>query len=226
MPVRTLVSTALLLIGCTLLPGCAADAQKGAPGGKPVAQGANAPAPQQAPAGQTPAAAASYGSAASASTACMTRLQARLDTAAAAQRADSTRKRPGSGRDPVYAVEKGWYPKMPAFRDGSILPCSRVVAYYGNPREKKMGVLGEYPRDEMFRRFDRQVDDWRKADPATPVVPAFHLVSVVAQGDPGKSGKYRMIMPDTLLKEVYGWARQKNGIFIIDVQVLKEVFEY
>ncbi len=160
-----------------------------------------------------------FGSTAAASAACMQALEQRLATAAAAERADSTAKRPPAGHSAAFARREGWYPKMPAFRDGSILPCSRIVAYYGHPSSKRMGALGEFPKEEMLRRFKNQVAEWRRADPSTPVVPALHMVSVVAQGDPGTSGKYRTITGDAKVNEVYGWAKEAGAIFIVDLQV-------
>jgi len=59
---------------------------------------------------------------------------------------------------------------------------------------------------------------WEKADPSLPVQPALHLVAVVAQGEPGKAGKYRMIHPDALVNEVHAWAKEIKGIFFIDIQ--------
>ena len=101
---------------------------------------------------------------------------------------------------------------------GALLPSHRIVTCYGNPLSKKMGILGEVEPQEMFRRFDAQLDAWRKADPATPVLPAFHLIAVVAQGEPGPTGKYRTIMRDALVETVYGWAKSKNAIMFIDIQ--------
>jgi len=123
-----------------------------------------------------------------------------------------------AGEDPEYAQRCGWPVKAPPPLPGSILPEKRIVAYYGNPRSNKMGVLGEYPKDEMLRRLKVEVAKWEKADPSLPVQPALHLVAVVAQGAPGKTGKYRMIHPDALVNEVYGWAKEVNGILFIDIQ--------
>ena len=123
-----------------------------------------------------------------------------------------------AGEDPEFAKQHGWPVKTPPTLPGSILPGKRIVAYYGNPRSKKMGALGEYPKDEMLRRLKVEVAKWEKADPSLPVQPALHLVAVVAQGEPGKSGKYRMIHPDALVNEVYGWAKEVNGILFVDIQ--------
>jgi hypothetical protein len=150
--------------------------------------------------------------------------KAAADSAAAASAATSTPARPAStgyraGEDPNYAAKMGWPVKGPDALAGAILPHKRIIAYYGNPLSTRMGVLGEYPKDEMLRRFDSQLEEWRRADPATPVQPALHLIAVVAAGEPGASGKYRTIMRDTLVEQVYGWAKARNAILFIDIQV-------
>src|SRR5215471_15115220 len=68
------------------------------------------------------------------------------------------------------------WPAGPAVLPGAILPKYRIVAYYGNPHSKRMGVLGEYPEQEMLSMLDNTAAMWRKADPSTPVIPAIHLV--------------------------------------------------
>jgi hypothetical protein len=123
-----------------------------------------------------------------------------------------------AGEDPEYAKKCGWPVATPPLLPGSILPQKRIVAYYGNPRSKKMGALGEYPKDEMLQRLKREVAKWEKVDPSVPVQPALHLVAVVAQGEPGKAGKYRMVMPDNVVNEVYGWAKEINALLFIDIQ--------
>jgi hypothetical protein len=102
---------------------------------------------------------------------------------------------------------------------GSILPARRIVAYYGNPLSKRMGILGELPPDQMLARFDKEIAAWRRADPATPVQPALHLIAVVAQGAPGRDGKYRLRMADSLVERVASWAAMRNALIFLDVQV-------
>ncbi|HEY3307028.1 MAG TPA: hypothetical protein VGJ93_01110 [Desulfuromonadaceae bacterium] len=123
-----------------------------------------------------------------------------------------------AGEDPDYAKKCGWPVKCPPVLPGSILPHKRIVAYYGNPLSKKMGALGEFPKDEMLRRLKGEVARWQKADPATPVQPALHLIAVVAQGEPGKAGKYRMVIPDKIVNEVYAMAKEANALLFIDIQ--------
>ncbi|MGQ0813146.1 MAG: hypothetical protein ACT4O1_01620 [Gemmatimonadota bacterium] len=123
-----------------------------------------------------------------------------------------------AGEDPAFAEKMGWPVNGPAPLAGAILPARRIVAYYGNPLSKRMGALGEYEPAEMLRRLERQADEWRKADTATPVQSALHLIVTVAQGQPGPSGKYRTIMRDALVEQVYGWAKSKGHIMFIDIQ--------
>ena len=123
----------------------------------------------------------------------------------------------------IYALRKfdrtpGWPVAGPAPKAGAILPNKRVVAYYGNPLSKKMGILGEIPPDEMIAKLKGVVKEWEAADPETPVQPALHYISVVAQGAPGKDGKYRLRMDSSRIEEVYGWAKKANAIMFVDIQ--------
>jgi len=112
-----------------------------------------------------------------------------------------------------------WPPTMPAPLPGSILPSKRIIAFYGNPRSVRMGILGEFAPDEMLRKLDAEVAEWNRLDPKTPVQPALHLIAVVAAGDKGFDGKYRNRMDSTLIEKVYGWAKSRNAIMFLDVQV-------
>jgi hypothetical protein len=113
----------------------------------------------------------------------------------------------------------GWPVKSPKALPGAILPEKRIVAFYGNPLSKRMGILGELEPEQMFAKLDKEVAAWEKADPSTPVQPAFHLVFVTAQGQPGSGNKYRLRMADKLAEKVIGWAEQKNALVFLDLQV-------
>jgi hypothetical protein len=115
--------------------------------------------------------------------------------------------------------EPKWPVDAPAPLPGSILPQKRIVAFYGNPLQKRMGILGALPPDEMLAKLDREVAAWNAADSTMPVQPALHLIAVVAQDAPGTSGKYRMRMDSALIEKVYGWAQRRNALLFLDVQV-------
>jgi hypothetical protein len=116
-------------------------------------------------------------------------------------------------------ADKLWPVKMPEPLAGSILPHKRIVAYYGNPLSKRMGILGEIPHEEMLARLDKEVAAWEKADPSTPVQHALHMVAVTAQGQPGKGAKYRLRMTDATIQKVLDWAEKRDAIVFLDIQV-------
>ena len=122
-------------------------------------------------------------------------------------------------------LDRKWPVKMPAPLPGAIFPEKRVVAFYGNPLVKKMGVLGEYPKDEMLAKLDKEVARWAKADPSHPVVPALHVIVTVASGTPGKNGLYRTQMFDSLTNTMYSWAKAKQALLFVDVQIGKSTVQ-
>ena len=140
------------------------------------------------------------------------------DTARVVTRKITKKKAPVAAPEP--AVEESLWPvKGPDPLPGAILPAKRIVAFYGNPLSKRMGILGELPPDEMLAKLDREVAAWNAADPATPVQPALHMIAVVASDGPGKSGKYRTRMDSALIEKVYGWAHDRNALLFLDLQV-------
>lgn len=95
----------------------------------------------------------------------------------------------------------------------------RVIAYYGTPLSKKMGVLGATPKDEMLARLAERTQLWQTADPVTPTKCALELIAIVAQAHPGKNNLHRARLPAAKIDEVLGWAREANCLLILDVQV-------
>ncbi len=112
-----------------------------------------------------------------------------------------------------------WPVKAPEPLPGSILPRTRIVAYYGNPLSKRMGILGQIPPDSMLARLAKEVALYHASDSATPVIPALDFIVTVAQASPGGDGKYRLRMPDTLIQRVAGWAERAHALLFLDVQI-------
>ena len=103
---------------------------------------------------------------------------------------------------------------------GALLPAKRIVAFYGNPLSKKMGVLGEYPVDEMLvearsgcrlngrrptprRRCSRRCTSSRSSRKARR-----DAMACIA-----------LRMDTALIEKVYGWAQRKNALLFLDIQV-------
>jgi hypothetical protein len=106
------------------------------------------------------------------------------------------------------------YPKV-----GALLPFYRIVAYYGNFYSRGMGVLGQYDPPQMLERLRAAVDEWHKADPSTPVMPAIHYIVQTAQESPQKDGTYRLQMPDDQIDKALALAEEVHGVVFIDFQV-------
>lgn len=112
-----------------------------------------------------------------------------------------------------------WPPKAVYPKEGAILPYKRIVAYYGNFYSSQMGILGQYPPEQMLRKLNTEIRNWEKADTLTPVVPAIHYIAVTAQRNAGIGGKYRLRMPFHQIDKALDLAKQVNGIIFLDIQV-------
>lgn len=112
-----------------------------------------------------------------------------------------------------------WPATMPFPNQGAILPFKRIVAFYGNLFSKKMGILGELPKDSMLKKLTETMKLWQRADTTIPVIPGLHYIAVTAQGAPGKDGKHRMRMPFNQIDTIINWAKEINALVFVDIQV-------
>jgi hypothetical protein len=133
-------------------------------------------------------------------------------------------RRKGAARDwRRYALTPSdsarWPVKGPAPLPGSLLPEHRIIAFYGNPNSTRMGILGQLPPEEMLPKLQRTAEEWARADPGRPVMPALHLIATVAQGKPGAGRKYRLRHSDRLIEQVLGWAEERGWVVFLDVQI-------
>ena len=114
----------------------------------------------------------------------------------------------------------GLWPVKAAYPlSGAVLPFNRIVAFYGNLYSKKMGILGELPKNEMLKKLKGAVKLWQDADSSLPVIPALHYIAVTAQGSPGKDNKHRLRMPFHQIDTIINWANEINGLVFLDLQV-------
>lgn len=116
-------------------------------------------------------------------------------------------------RRPLWPVRAA-YPQ-----GGALLPANRILAYYGNFYSKGMGILGEYPENEVLTKLLAEKMRWEAADPSTPVVLAIEYIDVTAQASAGKDGKYRLRMPDSQIDRAIAMAKKVDGIVMLDIQV-------
>ncbi|HEU4828981.1 MAG TPA: hypothetical protein VFT04_07285 [Gemmatimonadales bacterium] len=139
-------------------------------------------------------------------------------------RADSIRaaRASHSARPPVRrfaATDTVPWPDIPDPAPGALLPTHRIIAFYGNPLSRRMGILGELPPAEMLAKLEQTAAEWAEADSTKDVIPALHMIVTVAQAAPGGDGKYRLRMTDSLMHRVARWAEERGWLFFVDVQV-------
>ena len=99
---------------------------------------------------------------------------------------------------------------------GAILPYHRIVAYYGNLYSKRMGILGELPKQEMLNKLMGEIKKWEAADSSLPVLPSLHYVAITAQAG---GEKKRMRMPFHQIDTIMAWAKEINALVFLDIQV-------
>jgi hypothetical protein len=112
-----------------------------------------------------------------------------------------------------------WPVKAPYPLPGAILPYNRIIAFYGNLYSKRMGVLGELPKNEMLKKLQSEVTKWQKADSTVKTIPALHYIAITAQGAPGKANLHRMQMPFKQIDTIMNWAKSIDALVFLDIQV-------
>lgn len=99
-----------------------------------------------------------------------------------------------------------------AFLDSHLL-----VTWYGNPHSRRMGVLGERSGRARADALRAQAAAYAPLTPKT-VVPAYHLVAVIAQPAPGADAKYRRRESAAVIRALLGEARQYGFRLVLDIQ--------
>ena len=97
-----------------------------------------------------------------------------------------------------------------------IFPDHRVVGFYGNPAADELGILGIGPPSKIAAKLRKQAKPYGRK--TRPVLPAFELITTIADADPGDSGKYRTRMPNKLISRYYKAARKAKAILLLDIQ--------
>lgn len=106
-------------------------------------------------------------------------------------------------------------PTLP--RGGRILfPDKRIVAYYGGAGTPDLGVLGDGPPEKVWPRLAKQAAEYQ--DSAATVLPAYELISDVAQASPGADGDYSGAISDGQIQRYLTSARRHHALLILDIQ--------
>ena len=92
-----------------------------------------------------------------------------------------------------------------------------VVSYYGAPQTPSMGILGQYPPEQMADLLDQRAAAFRFLTRSWDVLPAVHLVYAVAQPDSG--GDSLRYLDDRSVRQFIDMARRRGFVTILDLQI-------
>ena len=139
----------------------------------------------------------------------------------AAVRVDSPAPSPSPTVKPVPYLPRGGH---------RIFPDHMVVMHYGTANTGVLGVLGETTPAEAARRLEERAAAWAKAS-GRPVLPAFELITSVAQRAPGRDGRYSVGLPHADVQRYVDAARAAKMLVVLDFQpgsarVLDQVKHY
>jgi hypothetical protein len=103
-------------------------------------------------------------------------------------------------------------------RDRSrVLDTNLLVTWYGNPWSERMGILGRLDGDALAAGLKRQAAAYGAVS-KKQVIPAYELVAVVGQPEPGRDGRYRRRESREVIDRMLRAARAAGFKLILDVQ--------
>lgn len=134
---------------------------------------------------------------------------------------DSWRIAPGFSEDPGSLMEAlreraGSSGEGPLL--GPLLDGRRLIAYYGTPLGPGLGILGRQGITRTLALLMEQTRVYRNLDPAVETIPAFHMVTTIADDFPGPDGDYNhRVSHETVRRWVEG-IDAAGGWSIVDLQ--------
>lgn len=98
----------------------------------------------------------------------------------------------------------------------TLFPGKRIIAFYGAPGGGALGVLGQSSPQDAWTALMQQVAQY--AQPGVQVIPAFELITYVAQHAPGPSGTYSQEISTQAIQEYLNVVQAHDGLLILDIQ--------
>lgn len=109
---------------------------------------------------------------------------------------------------------------LAASRDIPVLANNQVLAFYGHPFSKRMGILGEYSKEDLARLLKGYAKLYDDANGSLGVIPAFYLIYGTCW--PGGEIGY---LKDSVVKDYIEYAASQNMIVFVDHQIGKYTVE-
>lgn len=91
----------------------------------------------------------------------------------------------------------------------------RLFAFYGSATGPGLGILGNYPRDEMLTLLHQRMVEYLPFSPERPILPTYHIVISVATKTPPY---YYSNVSLELIEEWIEAAKESGVVVILDIQ--------
>lgn len=98
----------------------------------------------------------------------------------------------------------------------TLFPDKRVVAFYGAPNGGSLGVLGEATPQTMWPKLIAQANQYQQ--PGVQILPAYELITYVAQGSPQPDGTYSKRLSNSEIQQYLDVVKAHDGMLILDIQ--------
>jgi len=93
---------------------------------------------------------------------------------------------------------------------------AQVLAFYGHPGSKNMGILGRYPKEELARLIKSYARLYDEANGGLGLIPAFYLIYGTCW--PGGEIGY---LKDSIVEDYVEYARKEGMLVFVDHQIGK-----
>ena len=101
----------------------------------------------------------------------------------------------------------------------SVLERAQLVTFYGYPNTPLMGILGRGSPENVADQAAEMAADYDRLNGDREVIPAFHLITGVAQAHPTPDGTWISRMPHERIAEYVELARERGMHVFLDEQV-------
>jgi hypothetical protein len=98
----------------------------------------------------------------------------------------------------------------------TILPNKRVVAFYGAPQDRELGVLGIGSPRQAARKLQRQARPYARR--GRPVLPAFELIAAIVTSEAGDGGDHSIRQEPATIRRYLRAARAHDMLLLLDIQ--------
>jgi hypothetical protein len=121
----------------------------------------------------------------------------------------------GGGDDEPNASPKARPAELP--RGGrTILPGTRVVAFYGAPQDRALGVLGIGSPRRAAQKLERQARPYARR--GRKVLPAFELIAAIVTSESGDGGDHSIRQEPATIRRYLRTARAHEMLLLLDIQ--------